>query len=129
MRGYVAFALSAGAIAWTAFLIVGAFTIDVYSGESQVSGGPVVETGATLVEVNGTGVLWFVSIPLVLCLAAFFLLRRVCTTGSRRAAKAAAGVTCLLLLAGMISAASVGSMFVPAVLALLAAQTIVPSPR
>ena len=129
IRGLAAFSLSAGAIAWAALLIVGAFTVDVYSGESHSSPGVAREFGATLVEVNGTGVLWFVSVPLVLCVAAFFLLRRVCTTGSRRAGSAVAGITALMLLVTMLGAASVGMFFAPAVLALMLAQAVVPAPR
>ena len=129
IRGLAAFSLSAGAVAWAALLIVGAFTIDVYSGESESSTGVVRDLGATLVEINGAGVLWFVSIPFVLCVAAFFLLRRVCTTGSGRAARGVSVIIALMLFGAVLGAASVGMFFVPAVLALAVAHAIVPSPR
>jgi hypothetical protein len=66
----------AGATAWSILVIVGAYTVPLYSCAGDCSA-----EDATLVGQNGTGVLIPVSIPLIASLACWGCLRLYCTRG------------------------------------------------
>lgn len=75
MRAHTRVAL-VGAAVWSVGLLVGAVTLPVYAGSSAATDGEPTgaTTSATLVEVNGPGVLVVVAIPLVASLAVASLL-------------------------------------------------------
>lgn len=57
------------AVVWSMVVVIGAFTVPVYSGESVSSdGGPPVATSATLVAENGLGSAFVVAVPLLVAL-------------------------------------------------------------
>ena len=56
------------AVTWSVVLVLAAFTVPVYSGESASSDGVTTTDTATLVGENGLGVLVVVATPLVLTL-------------------------------------------------------------
>jgi len=107
------------ALTWSLVVVVAALALPVYSGETTSSDGGTVSTRATLVEVNGTGVLGVVLAPLlasVLVAAMVWGRRRWPALGALAwAATVALG---LLALAGIMS---VGVFLLPVVLALAVA--------
>ena len=127
--GITAFALSAGAVVWSALLLVAAFEVDVYSGASQSMNGPVREFGSTLVEANGHGVLIPMSVPLVLCTVVFLALRRAFTTASERARTAALTIACVLCFLSILAGFSFGFLVMPAAAAALIATLVTPVGR
>ncbi|ROR93505.1 hypothetical protein EDD28_2921 [Salana multivorans] len=107
------------ALTWSLVVVVAALALPVYSGETTSSDGGTVSTRATLVEVNGTGVLGIVLAPLlasVLVAAMVWGRRRWPALGTLAwVATVALG---LLALAGIMS---VGVFLLPVVLALAVA--------
>jgi hypothetical protein len=104
-----AFALSSSAVGAGALLLAGAFLVPVYSGQAVTSDGTnttVVSTSGTLIGENGTDVIPFVAMPLVLAVIAWVGLRRECTAGScagRRVAKASAWLLGALAVLGAMT--------------------------
>jgi hypothetical protein len=132
LRGQLAFGLSAAAVAYGVTLVVAAFVVPAYSGQSDsatTDGRVVVQsTSATLVQENGLWVVAAVAIPLLFSVAGFALLRRTCATGStwtRRAAVAALG---LLIAYVVVTGFSIGLFAAPLVLVLGAAVVLTPDP-
>ena len=103
------------ACAWAVLLLVGAATVPLYS------------DGATLVEANGTGVLYVVAVPAVLGLAAYGGLHLKCARGS--GAGSVLAVAAIALLAGftLLSMLSIGIFVLPATLLLALAAALTPS--
>ena len=119
------------ALVWSLLLVVGAFLAPVYSTSSQsasadsttgVTTTTAVTTGsATLVGVNGYGVLVVVTIPLVATLFVAIALAR----GRRRIGWV---VTSVLALLNVLALLSVGIFFVPTTVALIVACASAPRP-
>src|ERR1700677_875736 len=83
-EGRLAFAATVAAFAWSAALILAAFLVPVYSGESVgvtsgVSGVTRAHFELTLVGANGIGVLIPVGIPAVLVALVWIALHRKCS--------------------------------------------------
>ena len=127
-RGFTAFALSTGAVVWSALLIVGAFTVGVYRGERMTIDGVETSFSSTLVEVNGTSVLIPVSIPLLLTCIVFLALWRTCTTGSTFARNLALVLACLLGFFAFLGMATIGFFLLPAALLAILAVPATPDP-
>ena len=127
--GITAFALSAGAIVWSVLLLVAAFKVEVYAGSTHSSDGTVRDFGATLIEVNGYGVLIPMAIPLVLCVVVFFSLRRACRTNSERSRSVALTLACVLAFFALITGFSVGFLVLPAAAAAILATVVTPVGR
>ena len=125
-----AFALGV-ALVWSVLLVVAAFVAPVYStSSSAVSSAPssgaaaaAEPTGtATLVAVNGAGVLLIVSLPLV----ASLVVAAALALGRRRLGWV---VTSLLIVLNVLAMLSVGLFFVPTTVALIVACASTPLPR
>ena len=101
-----------------AALLFLAFWPYFYKGTAVSTDGRVLEeTSASLIEENGTGVLVWLIIPVVLCLVAFLVtLSRI--RGGRVIMWTMAA---LLLLFGFVSILSIGVFYMPAALALIIA--------
>lgn len=124
MRTGVVVALGV-ALIWSLALAVAAFTLPVYSGEIVTESGST-STTATLVEINGMGVLGVVLAPLAatLVVAALVVMRR-----RRPVLGALAWVTVSLLAVLTVAAlASIGLFFLPVVIALAVAVALSKDP-
>lgn len=117
------------AVVWGLLLVVAAFVAPVYSTSSgsAVDGtdGTVATTAegsATLVGVNGYGVLLVISVPLVAALVVAWALAR----GRRRLGWVVTSVLCVL---NVLALLSVGIFFVPVTLALIVACASTPRTR
>ena len=103
---------------WGLGLLVAAVTVPVYSG-SSVSASGMVETSATLTEVNGDGILAIVAIPLVVSLGvALALVYRYQTSrpGPGVVAPVLTGLVLILCLLGMVT---IGVFVLPVAIALV----------
>lgn len=124
MRTGVVVALGV-ALIWSLALAVGAFALPVYNGEVVTDSGST-STTATLVEINGIGVLGVVLAPLAatLVVAALVVMRR-----RRPVLGALAWVTVSLLAVLTVAAlASIGLFFLPVVIALAVAVALSKDP-
>jgi hypothetical protein len=130
MRGTAALALSLAAVLWGAVLLGGAVTFPLYSGGSTTAQCadcvPSVQTEstATLVEVNGRGVLIVVGIPLAFALVTTGLLWRRLIGGSRVAYLSAWVLIGLLAIFTFLAMFSIASFIVPSVLLLVGAALL-----
>jgi hypothetical protein len=93
------------AAVWGVGLVVAAPTLPVYG------------SGATLVEVNGAGVLWVVTVPLVAALVVAGCL----ATGGRTVRGMAWAVTSLVAMLGLLALLTIGIAIVPVAVALAVA--------
>ena len=132
-RGWLAFGLSAAAVAWSLLLIAGQFVIPAYSDatcEGSSPGGSSVcrEGTATSFETNGWWVVvLFAAVTLVATLAAVALHLK-CRRGERWAEPLAWGVVAVLFVFSLAGAASVGMFALPLVLLLALSAALTPSP-
>ena len=117
------------AVVWGVLLVVAAFVAPVYStssGSAVDNGDGTVSTttegSATLVGVNGYGVLLVVSVPLVAAVVVAWALAR----GHRRTGWV---VTSVLAVLNVLALLSVGIFFVPVTLALIVACASTPRTR
>jgi hypothetical protein len=118
------------AVVWGFLLVVAAFVAPVYGTSSgSAASGPdgtvsaaTSEGTATLVEVNGYGVLVVVSVPLVAAVVVAWALAR----GRRRIGWV---VTSVLGVLNVLALLSVGIFFVPVTLALIVACASTPRTR
>jgi hypothetical protein len=113
------------AFAWAAALVLAAFVAPVYGTSGASSSGATWSGSATLVGVNGTGVLIPVSVPAVLTLLVWGALHRRCSYGSRWATPAAWTAIGLLGAFCLLAIFSIGVLVAPVVglLAAAAART------
>ena len=119
------------ALLWSVLLVVAAFVAPVYSTSNSAASSDLT-TGATsaaestatatLVGVNGAGVLLIVSLPLV----ASLVVAAALAFGRRRLGWV---VTTLLIVLNVLAMLSVGIFFVPTTLALIVACASTPRPR
>jgi hypothetical protein len=124
-RGRWAFALASLGVVWTAAMIPGAFYFPAYSGESSSSTGRTVHMTDTLVGVNGTWVVWLLVVPLALSVIAWLGLHASCATGSHRG-RTIGNIAAWLLIPAVFLGFSLGSLEIPAALALVVAAALTP---
>ena len=123
-RGRWAFGLTLAAFAWAAALVVGALVLPVYSVEESGD----VSSSATLVAVNGLGVLLPVAVPALITAVVWIALHRRCSRGSRFAGALAWTLAGVLVLSSMLAIFSIGLVVLPVALLLLGAAALTPSP-
>lgn len=126
-RGRRAFWFSVAACGWSAALVVGAFTVPMYSSSSTSSSGVHIAASMTLVQVNGLSVLIPVGVPLLIAVVVWAALHRKCSRGSNAAGAAAAVLVTVLTLGCLIALASIGLLVVPVALLLGCAVATTPS--
>ena len=104
------------AAVWSVVLVVGAGTVDVYSGV-EVGPGGAVDTGATVVDENGSWGWIVASVPLgaTVAVAALAAYRHLAT------AIVAAGVVGVLGLLNLLAMLSIGIFVLPTTAALVVA--------
>ena len=114
------------AVVWGLLLVVAAFVAPVYRTSSgSATDGTVATTAegsATLVGVNGYGVLLVISVPLVAAVVVTWALAR----GRRRLGWVVTSVLCVL---NVLALLSVGIFFVPVTIALIVACAGTPRTR
>jgi hypothetical protein len=130
IRGWIAFGLGAGAVAWAGALVIGAFVLPAYSGEScqATPGAPPICTASSQTEfaVNGWSVVELLGGVAFVAAIAFFALHRVCAGQSDAAAKVA--TCCIVVLAAFswVTGLSIGPLVLPVVILLTASAWLVP---
>ena len=130
-RGWSAFGLGAGAVAWSLALVAAAFTVPAYSGEGcQVVPGGDPSCGPlpsqTLFDVNGW---WVVELLLAVAFVAFIALWALHVRCSRRSASATTAATCCILALAafsVVTGLSIGPFVLPVVLLLIASSWLTP---
>jgi energy-converting hydrogenase Eha subunit B len=130
-RGWLAFGVGAGAVLWTLALVLAAFIVPAYSGESCQGGSDGVVTcgslpSETLFAVNGW---WVVELLLAVVLVAtlgFWGLHRRCASEGRHGGTLATLCIVALGLFSIVSGFSIGLFVLPAVLFLLASAALTP---
>jgi hypothetical protein len=122
-RGRLVFGLTLGALAWSLALIAGALLVPVYdsTAKSTVAPGVVVQSGATLIALNGTGVLVAVAVPTAITLLVWAALHRRRTRASRLAGRLAAAAVAVLAAFNLIAMFTIGIFMIPATLMLAGA--------
>lgn len=123
-QGRWAFGLTSGAVLWGLGLVLAAFVAPVYGGSESDSAGHVSSTSATLIQVNGIGVLLPISVPVVVAVLVWAALRHRCTHGG---SATLAWVLTGLLLAFALVAVSIGVFILPLVALLAIAVRLTPS--
>ena len=128
-RGWLAFGLGGAAVLWSLGLVLAAFVVPAYSGESCQSSptgstvcGPLPST--TLYAENGW---WVVKLLLAVALVtalAFWALHVYCVTGREAVMRAATVLICALGLFAFVSGFSIGLFVFPAVLLLIASAAL-----
>jgi hypothetical protein len=127
-RGRWAFALTLLAFGWGIALLAAAFALPVYSSSvSSAPSGVSVASPATLVQVNGLGVLAPVGLPALIAAVIWFALHRKCSRGSRAGNYAAWALVWLLVAFCLVAIASIGAFVVPAAVLLAGAAALTPS--
>jgi len=116
------------AVLWSAALVVGAFTVPVYSGGSVGYDGAVTSTSDTLVAANGVWAAGLVAIGLLVAAIVWWALHRTCTRRGTRARALAWTLTGLLLAFSLVTGFTIGAFLLPAALALAAACALTPDP-
>jgi hypothetical protein len=125
-QGRQAFWLTCAAVAWSAALVGGAFTLPVYGSSGSSSTGAHFSGSLTLVAVNGLGVLVPVGIPLLISAMVWFALHHKCSRGGASAGYLAWMLVAVLALGCATAAASIGLLIVPVALLLACAAAITP---
>jgi len=123
-RGWAAFGLATAAVAWALLLFPWAFLSPAYRGET-CGGTPQTcsSSSATLVEVNGSGVLLWIALPAAAALLGWLLLHRACASRQRPMVNAAWVLVIALLVFSFVTGFSVG-LFVLPVAVLLAGSAL-----
>lgn len=130
-RGWAAFALGAGAVAWALALIAAAFVVPAYRGEGcQVVPGGAPACGSlpsrTLFDVNGW---WVVELLMAVAFVAAMALWALHVRCARRSALAATAATCCIVglaVFSFVTGFSIGLFVVPVVLLLTASAWLTP---
>jgi len=126
-RGRAAFGLTVLACGWFAALIPAAALIHTGTEESVSASGVVTRAGTTLVANEGAWVLALVAVPLALGLVCWIGLRRRCS-GRFTWEHVLVWLPVLALFAfSLVSAASIGLLFLPGALTLFAAALVTPA--
>jgi hypothetical protein len=126
-RGWIAFGLAVGAVGWGLLLVPWALLSPAYHGLSceAVPGGTCTSTSATLVAVNGTGVLVWVALPALAAVLGWLLLHRACAERSRAAVNGAWLLVLVLLAFSFVTGFSIGLFVLPIPLLLGASALLV----
>jgi hypothetical protein len=127
-RARVAFGLGASAVGWALLLVASAFFFPAYRGETCGTGG-CTSTGSTLFAENGWWAVALLAALAAVAVAGFYALHVVCSRGSERAAKVATSCAVVVVLFGMVSAASIGLLVLPVALLLGASAVLTPQAR
>ena len=109
----------ASALVWAAGLVIAAVLVPTYQSSGVSSSGTVTDGAATLVEVNGWGVLLVAGAPLAAALVIWFALWR--RRGLQDAGVLAWVVTALLICFNVLALLSIGVFVIPVTLALVVA--------
>jgi hypothetical protein len=130
-RGWLAFGLGAGAVVWALALVLGAFLVPAYGGDTcEASPGSPTVCGSlppqTLFAVNGWWVVELLLGVVAITALAFWALHVYCATGARRAHSAAIWLIALLAIFSIVSGFSIGFYVVPAALLLFASAALTP---
>jgi hypothetical protein len=129
-HGRWAFALTVLACAWGLALIAAAMLVPVYSSQATYAPGAMsAMASATLVQVNGPGVLIAAAVPALLASAASVALHRRCTKGGRAGGFVAWSLTWILFALCVVGIASIGIFVLPVPALLAAAAALTPGPR
>jgi hypothetical protein len=130
-RGWIAFGLGAGAVGWTLALVVAAFTVPSYSGEScqATPGAPPTCSSArsqTLFAVNGWWVVELLFGVMLLAAVALWALHVRCS--KRSAGATTAATCCIIALAAfsVVTGLSIGLFVLPVVILLAASAALTP---
>jgi hypothetical protein len=102
------FLCAAAAVAWGAGIVVGAYTLPVYSCAGDCQPG-----SSTLMAVNGNEVLPVVAAPLIAAVLSFALLHLVCRLGWQWARVGAIVLTCLTWALTVLGAMTIGIAILP----------------
>jgi len=126
--GRRAFWLTIAALAWGAGLVVAAFVIPVYSGETASAPSGVVHglPGQTLVQVNGPHVLFVIGAPLVIAALVWGALHEKCSRGRAAGGYLAWTLIAILFAGCVLGILSVGVFMAPAAVLLACAAAITP---
>ena len=121
-RGWAAFGLASLAVVWSALFAASAFFFPAYSGErctaTPAGAAECTSTSATLVGVNGLGIVVWVVLPAAAALLDWLLLHRTCATGSRKASDLAWLLVVGLLVFSLVTGFSIGLLVFPTALLL-----------
>jgi hypothetical protein len=128
-RGRVAFGLTTLACAWLMLLVPAAALLPTGTEETSTSAGLAERSSTTLVETNGSWVLFLIAVPAVLGLIAWIGLHRKCSGRGSRDAKLAWLPIGLLLAFSVVGGFSVGLFILPAALVLTLAGALTPDGR
>ncbi len=109
----------ATALVWAAGLVIAAVLLPAYQSSGVSSSGTVTNSSATLVEVNGWGVLLVAGAPLAAALVIWNALRR--RRGRQGAGLVAWVVTALLVVFNVLAMLSIGVFLIPVTAALVVA--------
>lgn len=123
-QGWWAFGLTTAGVLWSALIVLGAFVVPAYGGSVSDSAGHGGSTSATLVQVNGLGVLVPVGVPLLVAGLVWLVLHRRCSRGGR--ATVAWMLIGLLWAFAVLTGFSVGLLVVPVAGLLTAGARITP---
>jgi hypothetical protein len=117
------------AVGWGAALLVAAIVFPAYSSStaSAPSGISAPSASATLVQVNGLGVLLPVGLPALIAAVVWFALHRKCSRGSRASGYVAWTLVWLLIAFCLVAIASIGMFVVPVAALLAGATSLTPS--
>jgi hypothetical protein len=125
-RGRWAFGLTAAAFAWALALVVAAFVVPVYEGETGGDGGLSGSTGATLIGENGLGALVPVALPALVTALVWLALHRKRSHGSRGGGRVAWVLIGLLALFCLLAILSIGVLVLPVAGLLAGAARVTP---
>ena len=132
-RGRLAFGLGAGAVLWALGLVLAAFLVPAYAGEScQASPGGSTVCGSlpsqTLFAVNGWWVVELLLGVAVVAAVSFWALHVYCASGARSAHRTAVSLIVVLGIFSAVSSLSIGFFVVPLVVLLIASAALTPEP-
>ena len=125
-RGWLAYGLGAGAVAWALLLIVAAFFYPAYSGLECGTTGTCMRTSSTLFAKNGWWVVELLAAVALVTVLAFYALHVVCAKGSNTAAGVATGCIVALLLFSFVTGFSIGLFVFPVAVLLAASAWLIP---
>jgi hypothetical protein len=118
-RGWIAFGLATAAVGWALLLFAWALYLPAYQG---MRCGGVPETcsssTATLVEANGSGVLFWIALPAAAAVLGWLFLHLACATRSRPMVNAAWVLVIALLAFSFVTGFSIGLFVFPVALLL-----------
>ena len=129
LRRYrLALRLTIAAVVWSLGLILAALLLPAYNGQTVSNAQGLTLTTATLVEVNGFGVLIPVAIPALASIVVAASVRRRRTHGRDRSATVAWVMIALLAALALLTILSIGIFLAPVLVLLVIGMTLAPGP-